>query len=311
MTNILTNKNETIVIGIDHGFGNIKTAHCCFRSGIKAHEKEPAFKDNMLIYQDKYYLIGQGHKEFNANKITNIDYYILTLAAIAKELDLRHITSAKVHIAAGLPLTWVSEQKEDFKAYLLQNETAAFTFNDKNYHIEFVGADVFPQGFSAVCGRLREFFGTNMLADIGNGTMNIMYINDCRPVPDKCFTEKFGVNQCMLAIREEVLKKHGTLVPEDVIEQMIRKGTANISDKFLSTIKETAAEYVNGIFRILRERELNLELMRLFVAGGGSCMIKHFGEYDSSRVIIIDDICAAAKGYELLAWRKLHKGGAL
>lgn len=44
-----------------------------------------------------------------------------------------------------------------------------------------------------------------MLADIGNGTMNIMYINNSRPVEKKCFTEKYGTHQCVLAVRESLL----------------------------------------------------------------------------------------------------------
>ena len=36
-----------------------------------------------------------------------------------------------------------------------------------------------------------------MLADIGNGTMNIMYITNSRPFASKCWTEKLGVNQCV------------------------------------------------------------------------------------------------------------------
>lgn len=138
----MTNTNITI-IGIDHGYGNIKTAHTCFRAGVTAYDKEPTFKNNMLIYKGRFYIIGEEHKEFIPDKMADMDYYILTLAAIAKELHIRRITTAHVHIAAGLPLTWVSEQKDSFKSYLLQNESADFTFKDVNYHIEFVGADIF------------------------------------------------------------------------------------------------------------------------------------------------------------------------
>ncbi len=35
--------------------------------------------------------------------------------------------------------------------------------------------------------------------------------------------------------------------------------------------------------------------------------IKHFGEYDENRVTIIEDICAAAKGYEILAYNALRR----
>ena len=45
-----------------------------------------------------------------------------------------------------------------------------------------------------------------MLCDIGNGTMNVMYINEFRPVLGGCYTEKFGTHQCMLAVRENVLR---------------------------------------------------------------------------------------------------------
>ena len=65
-----------------------------------------------------------------------------------------------------------------------------------------------------------------MLVDIGNGTMNIMYINNSRPLEKKCFTEKYGTHQCVLAVRESLLKELGTVVDDLVIEQVIRIGTS-------------------------------------------------------------------------------------
>ena len=110
--------NNTKIIGIDHGYGNMKTANCCFPTGVAAYDKEPVFKDNMLVWNGRYYLIGVEHKEFKAEKMLDEDYYVLTLAAIARELNIVKLYSADVFIAAGLPLTWVSEQKEEFKKYL-------------------------------------------------------------------------------------------------------------------------------------------------------------------------------------------------
>jgi len=309
--NFNNNNTNPIIIGIDHGYGNIKTAHCCFKTGVNRYDKEPTFKSNLLVYSGSYYLIGEEHKEFAADKILDPDYYILTLAAIARELNIRKLTSARVHLAAGLPLTWVSEQKEAFRAYLLQNESADFTFKGIDYHVEFAGADVFPQGFAAVCDRLREFKGINMLCDIGNGTMNVMYINECRPQQNRCFTEKYGTHQCMLAIRENLMKQFGASVDESIIERIIRHGTADISERYLTAIRETAADYTAGIFRRLREHEYDPELIRLFVTGGGSCMVKNFGNYDADRVFINDDICANAKGYEILAEMRMRKGGGM
>ena len=51
--------------------------------------------------------------------------------------------------------------------------------------------------------------------------------------------------------------------------------------------------------------------MRLYVMGGGSCLVRNFGEYDKDRVTINDDICATAKGYEALAAQRLHQNGGI
>ena len=42
--------NNPIIIGIDHGYGNIKTAHCCFPTGVIISDKEPTFKSLSLIH---------------------------------------------------------------------------------------------------------------------------------------------------------------------------------------------------------------------------------------------------------------------
>ena len=126
---------DKIIIGIDHGYGNIKTANHCFKNGITTHDNEPLFTKDMLTYNGKYYLIGEGHKEFLPEKQNDEDYYVLTLAAIAAELADEGLTEAEVIIAAGLPLTWTSGQKADFAKYLSQNESVTFTFRNVNYHI--------------------------------------------------------------------------------------------------------------------------------------------------------------------------------
>jgi plasmid segregation protein ParM len=97
-----------------------------------------------------------------------------------------------------------------------------------------------------------------------------------------------------------------------VIEEVLRTGTADIGQKYLDAISAAAAEYVSGIMRRLREHEYNPELMKLYIMGGGSCMIKTFGTYNPERVTINEDICATAKGYETLArLRMKQNGGAL
>ena len=47
----------------------------------------------------KYYVIGENHKVLIANKNEDDDYYILTLAAIAKELAFRNISTADIMVS--------------------------------------------------------------------------------------------------------------------------------------------------------------------------------------------------------------------
>ena len=300
-------RNGIKIIGIDHGYGNIKTAGTVTPTGITASSTEPVFAGNILHYDGMYYRMGEEHKEFIPNKVQDNDFYLFTLMEIARELSKNGLREADVHIAAGLPLTWVKTQRESFRKYLTRNSEVRFKFRDKEFHIRITGCSVFPQGYTAVVDRLKNMTGVNMLADIGNGTMNVMYINNKKPVESKCYTEKLGVNQCMIAAKNAVLDHLGVKIEEVIIEQIIRTGKADIGEQYLNCIKAAVKEYAENIFATLRKYEYNPEIMRLYVIGGGGCIVKNFAEYDANRVEIIEDICATAKGYEQLAYTILRK----
>lgn len=301
--------NNIRIIGIDHGYGNIKTASTVTKSGVTAYETEPIFSGNILEYEGGYYRIGECQKEFVSDKVSDNDYYLLTLMAIARELNVYGIREADVHLAAGLPLTWIRRQREEFRSYLLKNREVTYRFNGKDYRIRLIGCSLYPQGYPAIVSRLKDFRGTNLLADIGNGTMNILYINNKKAVESRCWTEKFGVNQCMIAARNAVMDNFGIKIEEATIEQVFRYGSADIGKPYLDCITSAARQYVADIFATLRKYEYNPDLMRLYIVGGGGCLIRYFGQYDENRVTIIDDICATAKGYEYLAFSSLRRKG--
>ena len=302
--------NNKVINGIDHGYGNIKTANHTFKAGVAAFDSEPVFQTNMLTYGGKYYLVGEGHKEFNADKITDGEYFILTLVGIAMELNSYGLTEANVHIAAGLPLKWVSQQKKAFSDYLLKVPDVRFTFNKKNYHIRISGVNVFPQGFAAIQDRLSALKGMTVLCDIGNGTMNVLFLKDGKPDPLKAYTEKFGTQQCVIAAKTAIQDKYHVNIDESIIEDVLRTGSADIAEDWLTLIRTTAEDYVKKLFAILRRYDYEPSLMRLYVVGGGGCLIRNFAEYDENRVFINSDIRATAKGYESWAYRLLEKADA-
>ena len=140
--------------------------------------------------------------------------------------------------------------------------------------------------------------------------INIMTIQDRRAVMDQCFTEKYGTYQCMLRAREALTQRFGRTVPDTVIDEVLRNGDADIGRDYVDTIREVAAGYAAEIMRRLREHEYDPQTMRLWIVGGGGCLLRHFGEYECDRVTIIDNIHANAEGYEYLAERRLKREGA-
>jgi len=301
---------EKLIVGIDHGYGNMKTAGHCFKTGIMGYETEPLFTKDMLEYGGRYYLIGEGHKEFLPDKIKDEDYYLLTLVAVAEELKDKGLSDADVIIAAGLPLTWTSGQKNEFAAYLSKNEEVSYTYQHTAYHVRIAGVRIYPQGYAAVAEFVATMKGLSVVADIGNGTMNTLFLANGRPISSKMYTEKFGTYQCTLAIREEFLQKTHRDIHDVIIDEVLQNGTADIPTADLKIIKTTAAEYVRDIFRRLREHGYDEGTMTLYITGGGGCLVRNFAKCNPERVKLVDDICAAAKGYEYMAELQLKADDA-
>lgn len=308
--------NNFYIIGVDAGYGNMKTARTIYPTGLVAMDTKPFFDGDILEYNGTWYRIGEGHKAYNPDKTADEDFYILTLASIAAELSTEQITEANVHLALGLPTTWTGRQREDYRSYMMRNPDVRFTFNDVLYSIHLTDCIVFPQGYAALVplmdndkrfNEFRQFTGTVMMADIGNGTMNIMRLVNGKPNDQHCWTEVLGVNQCVLTARKQMMDKYGIDMPESVIEQFLRTGTANLARELLDNLTDIVRGYVTGLFDALRVHGYDARLMKLFVMGGGGCLVKNFGKYDPGAVVFVDDLHASAKGYEYMAqgviWR--------
>lgn len=299
-----------LVIGVDHGYGNMKTRNTVFKSGVKKYSEDPAIATNVLQLDGMYYVIGESHKVFIANKNADDDYYILTLAAVAKELELRGLRSADVILAVGLPLHWMSKQKDSFRDYLMKSREVSYRYCGQYYHIRICDVAIYPQGYAAIAASLQDYKGVHMLADIGNGTMNTLVITNGRPVSDKKYTDKIGVHECVKKIMNEVQAECGKIPDESVIEDFLISGTSEVSERIQAVMHREAVKYTEMIFDKLSEYEYDSELVKLHIIGGGGCLIRNFGKYDNSSVEIIEDICATAKGYEEIynAQHILRKG---
>ena len=80
----------SIIIGIDHGYYAIKTAHCSFPAGLTSYgEHEPYTRQGLLEFGGCFFVCGSGRQPIQRDKTANDNYYLLTLAAIAKEIRQR------------------------------------------------------------------------------------------------------------------------------------------------------------------------------------------------------------------------------
>ena len=57
--------SESMIIGVDHGYAAMKTAHFSFPSGLVAYEHEPYTLKDVLEYGGKFYVVGSGRQEFD------------------------------------------------------------------------------------------------------------------------------------------------------------------------------------------------------------------------------------------------------
>ena len=302
------------IIGVDAGYGNMKTANSIYPTGLVAMDTKPYFEGDIMEFGGRWYRIGEGHKAYNPDKTSDEEFYILTLASVACELRWYGLRDANVHLALGLPTTWTGRQRDAYRDYMLRKRDVSFVFNDIVYQIHFVDCSVFPQGYAALVpimdsdkkfNGFRNFMGTVMMADIGNGTMNIMQLQNGRPDDKHCWTEVLGVNQCALVAKKQLMDKYGIELPDEVIEDFLRTGQTGLRGEYADQLRDIVRGYVTRLFDSLRSHGYDSRLMKLYVFGGGGCLMKNFGTYDRDSVIFIDDLNASAKGYEYLAQGKL------
>ena len=90
-------------------------------------------------------------------------------------------------------------------------------------------------------------------------------------------------------------------INDAIIDEVLITGTANIAPAAQKIIKGVAAEYARDLFRTRPKPRYDESTMTLYVTGGGGCLIENFSKVNADRVKIVEDICAAAKGYEYLA----------
>ena len=267
--------SESMIIGVDHGYAAMKTAHFSFPSGLVAYEHEPYTLKDVLEYGGKFYVVGSGRQALQKNKTQTEDYYLLTLAAIAKELSFRHAEpAAEIHLAAGLPLTSFGREKNAFRDYLLRDgRTVSFRYEGQEYSITIRKVSLFPQGYAAVLTQSILLDEPSVIvADIGGWTVDLMRLDNRIPNASTCRSLELGMIRCLDEIGEQIRRALGLSMTATQMESVLRGDAVHINEDARKIIDRQADAYVHRLLSAITESGLDTRAMPAVFLGGGALL---------------------------------------
>ena len=293
-----------MIIGIDHGYGMMKTANTIFTTGLTEYEKEPYTMQNVVKFNGKYYICGSGRQTLIRDKTSDDSYYILTLAAIAKEMQFRNAgTKANVTLTVGLPLTSFGRDKDKFIKYLKRTmfQPVRFEFEGLEFKVTIDDVKVYPQGYSAIADYFDKLKKepSVIICDIGSWTVDVMRIDNGVPNAETGRSLELGIIRMIDKTLEEVRRSTGLSITAAQVEQILKNQPCSMDEKAKSIIITQGKDYVNKIFRTLTESGFDVAAVPIIFVGGGALFIKqNIGNNRVCAMSVVEDIKANAIGYE-------------
>ncbi|MCI8602417.1 MAG: ParM/StbA family protein [Oscillospiraceae bacterium] len=293
-------------IGIDHGYYAVKTRHFSFPAGITAYSHEPYTLQNTLEFGGRFYVCGTSRQPIQRDKTETENYYFLTLAAIAKEIERRGEKSeCSVMLAAGLPLANFGREKKAFRNYLLRSpQPVCFRYEGKPYRITIQDVRLFPQGYSAIAihPELVRDEPSILLMDIGGWTVDLMRLDNAVPNAAFCRSLELGMIRCMDEVREQVRRDTGLSVTDAQAERVLAGQSSSLDERIRNIIQQQGRAYAEQLLSAVMEAGFDLKTMPVVMLGGGAAVVKrHVRPADGlCRVFALTDDKVNAEGFERL-----------
>lgn len=329
-----------VVIAVDTGNRYIKTAHAePFSAGLNMlGDTPPIVNTDTLFYNGNYYSFAETQGYHRQDKTVDNYYFILTLAAIAREIVMKDAIAKSpigatvdfkqtmkdvklrnaefnenVFLSVGLPPRDMKAQSKRLKEYYMRDgELLHFTYNGMKFNICITDVCVSPQGFAAVFP--NDMFNRVASApqayiiDIGGYTTDVARIANKRI--DTAYFESldFGVINMYNEIASIVGREHQKNINGILIEAILHG--ESIGDKAVEeTVRKGANNYAHKIIAALRDKGVDLSLSLPVLVGGGVQLMRNALEdaINRNEVYVIPDIRANAIGYEVLVNRILKE----
>ena len=119
-----------MLIAIDHGNYAVKTPSFSFVSGLSEHTVKPPLTDEIIEYAGRYWTLSGKRLNYMRDKTRDERYFILSLFAIAKELEAHGSGTGiqKIDLSIGLPPEHYGALKEKFADYFKNRDLIKFVY---------------------------------------------------------------------------------------------------------------------------------------------------------------------------------------
>jgi len=300
-----------MLFSVDHGNSAIKTPNFSFTSGLTDYPVRPPVDTDVLEYGGKFWTLSGQRISYMRDKTRDDRFFILTLFAIAKELQRTNGFSSMVEVdlAVGLPPEHY-ELRQKFAAYF-QRGSVKFNFNEGPVNLLIRQVLVYPQAYAAVTPKVAALKETPrvFIIDIGGFTTDVLLLREARPDMQFCRSLEMGAIPMTNEIIGRVSALHDIKIEDDHISDIIQGRPTILPEDVRNTILDSMRSYANGILDKLRELQVDLKATPAIFIGGGSILFKSFFEESPlvAKADFVSDPKANAIGYGMLAAAHLRR----
>ena len=307
-----------MIISVDHGNKSIKTPHAIFTSGLVMSDGLQGFKTDYIGWNGKYYSLTERRISYLRDKTEDDRFFILTLFAIAKELEYRDVSETldpiEITLLVGLPPAHYEQLHSRFEQYFLRRREAIdFEYNGKYYSIRINKVLSYPQAFAAAVTQYSTLKAHSVayIIDIGGFTIDVLKLRYGRPDLEVVESFEKGVITLYNSIASKCNSQYARILEECEIDEVIRNQPTVLPGEVQQLIRSMTSDFLAEFYNFLRERGIDVSTSKCVFAGGGSLLLRGMIERGNKVAfpIFIEDIHANAIGYEVLYQSEVASSG--
>lgn len=307
-----------MIISVDHGNKSIKTPHAIFTSGLVMSDGLQGFKTDYIGWNGKYYSLTERRISYLRDKTEDDRFFILTLFAIAKELEYRDVSETldpiDITLLVGLPPAHYEQLHSRFEQYFLRRREAIdFEYNGKYYSVRINKVLSYPQAFAAAVTQYSTLKAHSVayIIDIGGFTIDVLKLRFGRPDLEVVESFEKGVITLYNSIASKCNSQYARILEECEIDEVIRNQPTVLPGEVQQLIRTMTSDFLAEFYNFLRERGIDVSTSKCVFAGGGSLLLRGMIERGIKVAfpIFIEDIHANAIGYEVLYQSEVAANG--